>query len=410
MISLDIDFVRQQFPAFSEPSLEDFAHFENAGGSFACGQMIDSLHHYYRATKVQPNYCFEPSHTAGEEMERARIRMARWLNMEAKEVHFGASTSQNTYVLAQALRDYLQPGDEIIVTNQDHEANVGVWRRLEAAGIVIREWCIDPDSAELDGADLDKLLNERTRVVAFTHCSNIVGSMHPVIEWTEKIHAAGAIAIVDGVSYAGHGLPDVAALGVDIYLFSLYKVYGPHLGVMAMRSDINERLPNQAHFFNTHYPTARFTPAGPDHAQIASVNGVIDYFEMIYDHHFGAQEAPAVSKTNKVRALFQHAERRNLQPLLDFLSQHKKVKLIGKRVTKKRAPTVSFTVEGRDPQEISKAMAQRNIGIGNGHCYAYRLIEALGIPLDMGVVRTSLVHYTHQDEVERLIAALDEVI
>ena len=410
MINLDIDFVRKQFPAFSEPSLRGFAHFENAGGSFACGQMIDSLHHYYRASKVQPDYCFEPSHTAGEEMKRARKRMAQWLNVEEDEVHFGASTSQNTYVIAQALRQHLQPGDEIIVTNQDHEANVGVWRRLEDAGMVIREWRIDPDSAELDGAGLDRLLTKHTRVVAFTHCSNIVGSMHPVREWTDKIRVAGAMSIVDGVSYAGHGLPDLTALGADIYLFSLYKVYGPHLGVMAMRRDINQRLPNQGHFFNTRYPTSRFTPAGPDHAQIVSVNGVIDYFEKVYEHHFGAGETSAVDKTNKVRALFQHAERRNLQPLLDFLSQRKNVTLIGKNVTKNRAPTVSFTVERRDPQEIAKALAQRNIGIANGHCYAYRLIEALGIPLEMGVVRTSFVHYTRQQEVQRLLGALDEIL
>jgi cysteine desulfurase family protein (TIGR01976 family) len=410
MKQLDIDFVRRQFPAFSEPSLLDFAHFENAGGSYACGKMIGALHSYYRASKVQPNYCFEPSHTAGVRMEQARERMAAWLNLAADEVHFGASTSQNTYVLAQALRQYLEPGDEIIVTNQDHEANVGAWRRLADAGMVIREWCIDPHSAELDAADLEKLLNERTRAVAFTHCSNIVGSMHPVREWTDKIHAAGAIAIVDGVSYAGHGLPDVEALGADIYLFSLYKVYGPHLGVMAMRRPLNERLPNQGHFFNSSYPTARFTPAGPDHAQVVSVNGVIDYFEDVYTHHFGEQQTAAREKASAVRALFQHAERRNLQPLLDFLSPRRNVRLIGKNVTKDRAPTVSFTVRGRHPRDIAQALAQRDIGVGNGHCYAYRLIRALDIPLDEGVVRTSFVHYTHGQEVKRLCEALDEIL
>jgi selenocysteine lyase/cysteine desulfurase len=107
----------------------------------------------------------------------------------------------------------------------------------------------------LDPVDLDNLLNGRTRVVAFTHCSNIVGSVHPVREWTDRIHAVGAMAIVDGVSYAGHGLPDVDALGADIYLFSLYKVYGPHLGVMFMRKDLNEQLPNQGHFFNIDHAT-----------------------------------------------------------------------------------------------------------------------------------------------------------
>ena len=312
MTTLDINFIRKQFPAFSEPSLEGFTHFENAGGSFACEQMINSLHRYYRETKVQPYYGFAPSQEAGLQMDRARERMAEWLNVASDEVHFGPSTSQNTYVVAQALRQHLKPGDEVIVTNQDHEANIGVWRRLEAEGMVIREWQVDPETAELGPEGLDHLLNERTRVVAFTHCSNIVGSMNPVRDWTDKIHAAGALAIVDGVSYAGHGLPDVEALGADIYLFSLYKVYGPHLGVMVMRKALNNQLPNQGHFFNVDHATDRFTPAGPDHAQIASVNGVIDYFEAVYSHHYGSDEVAATKRTGRVRALFQHAERRNL--------------------------------------------------------------------------------------------------
>ncbi len=410
MTKLDINFIRQQFPAFSESSLEGFTHFENAGGTYACGQVVDLLNRYYRETKVQPYYGFEPSNSAGQQMDQARERMATWLNVVTDEVHFGPSTSQNTYVIAQALRQYLKPGDEIIVTNQDHEANVGAWRRLEAEGFVIREWQVDPETAELNPADLDKLLNDRTRVVAFTHCSNIVGSVHPVREWTDKIHAAGALAIVDGVSYAGHGLPDVDALGADIYLFSLYKVYGPHLGVMVMRTAVNEQLPYQGHFFNEDHPTDRFTPAGPDHAQIASVNGVIDYFEAVYSHHFGGDEVAATKKTSAVRALFQHAERRNLQPLLDFISNRQGVRLIGKAVTKHRAPTVSLTVEGRDPAEIAAELASQKIGIGNGNCYAYRIMEALGIPPDEGVVRLSLVHYTRAEEVSRLIEALDRTL
>ena len=409
-MKLDIDFVRKQFPAFSEPSLEGFAHFENAGGSYACGQMIDCLHRYYRETKVQPEYGFAPSHGAGEQMASARERMAAWLNLDTEEVHFGPSTSQNTFVIAQALRQYLEPGDEIIVTNQDHEANVGAWRRLEEEGMVIREWQVDPHSGELDPSDLDTLLNERTRVVAFTHCSNIVGSMHPVREWTDRIHALGAMAIVDGVSYAGHGLPDVEALGADIYLFSLYKVYGPHLGVMTIRKELNPRLPNQGHFFNSGHPTARFTPAGPDHAQIASVNGVLDYFEAVYSHHFDDGEVAAKQKTSRVRALFQHAEHRNLQSLLDFLKQHQDVRLVGKASTRHRAPTVAFTVDGRDPAEIAEQLAGHKIGVANGHCYAYRLIKALGIPSEQGVVRTSFVHYTREEEVSRLIETLDKIL
>jgi cysteine desulfurase family protein (TIGR01976 family) len=414
MNKLDIDFIRSQFPAFSEPSLQGFAHFENAGGSFACGAVIERLDHFYRETKLQPYYGFEPSNSAGQQMDQARERMAQWLNVDTDEVHFGPSTSINTYVVAQALRQSLKPGDELIVTNQDHEANIGVWRRLEADGIVIREWQVDPDTAELLGQDLDKLLNERTKVVAFTHCSNIVASVNPVREWCDKIHAAGAIAIVDGVSYAGHGLPDVQALGADIYLFSLYKVYGPHLGVMTMSKKLNEQLPSQGHFFNVDHAGARFTPAGPDHAQIAAVNGVIDYFEAVYEHHFAGQSddtaIDAVQKARAVSGLFQLAEHSNLEPLLKFLSNRPGVRLIGKASTEGRAPTVAFTVDNRQPADIAAQLAEQKIGIGNGNCYAYRLMQALDIPADQGVVRLSFVHYTNEAEMARLIEALDKII
>ena len=408
MIKLDIDFVRNQFPAFKEPSLAGFAHFENAGGSYACAQMIDALHHYYTATKVQPYYCFEPSIGAGQEMTRARERMGSWLNVSANEVHFSASTSQNSYVVAQALRDYLLPGDEIIVTNQDHEANIGVWRRLEAQGVVIREWQVNPQTAELEDAGLDTLLNEKTRVVAFTHCSNIVGSINPVRQWADKIHAVGALAFVDGVSYAGHGLPDIESLGADIYFFSLYKVYGPHLGVMVMRDALNKALPSQGHFFNIGSATSRFTPAGPDHAQIASVNGVIDYFEAIDSHHFSA--ADKSPKAQRVGTLLHSAEIENLKPLLDFLKQRAGIRLIGKLATDNRAPTVSFTVDGVDPAVIAEKLAEQHIGIANGNCYAYRLMEALDISPEQGVVRLSFVHYTSAQEVNRLIEALERLI
>ena len=290
MSTLNLDFIRAQFPAFTEPSLEGFAHFENAGGSFACRQTIDWLNRYYRQTKVQPYYAFAPSKLAGEQMDAARERMAAWLNVGSDELHFGPSSSQNTYVVAQALRQQLRPGDEVIVTDQDHEANVGAWSRLHADGAVIREWKIDPDSAELNLKDLEALLNSRTRMVAFTHCSNVVGSINPVREITDLVHRAGALAFVDGVAFSPHGLPDIEALGADLYCFSLYKVYGPHLGAMFMRRDLNASLPNQGHFFNAELPGKRFTPAGPDHAQIAAVNGVMDYMHAIADQHgFGGK-------------------------------------------------------------------------------------------------------------------------
>jgi len=409
MSTLDLEFVRSNFPAFSEASLQGWGFFENAGGSYACRQTIEWLNRYYRQTKVQPCYDFPASATAGNQMDVAKQRMAAWLNVDTEEVHFGPSTSQNTYVLAQALRQELIAGDEVVVTNQDHEANVGVWSRLEDDGIVVREWKVDPETAELHPVDLEVLLNERTRAVAFTHCSNLVASINPVREITDMVHQAGALAIVDGVSFCPHGLPDVRALGADIYLFSLYKVYGPHLGVMVISKELNSDLPYQGHFFNAHIPGARFTPAGPDHAQIASVNGVLDYMEAVYQHHHG-EDAPNEHKAAAVKTLFRRHETKLLQPLLDFLCGHPKVHLIGGKKAQDRAPTVAFTADGHRSTELASQLAGFKLGVGVGHFYAYRLIEALGIDTEEGALRTSFVHYTSQDEVSRLIAALDQLL
>lgn len=409
MNRLDLDFVRSQFPAFTEPSLEDFAHFENAGGSYACRQTIEWLNRYYRQTKVQPYYAFAPSKLAGEQMDAARERMAAWLNVGTDELHFGPSSSQNTYVIAQALRQQLRPGDEIIVTNQDHEANIGAWTRLHADGAVIREWKVDPVSAELDPRDLEALLNSRTRVVAFTHCSNVVGSINPVREITDLVHRAGALAFVDGVAFSPHGLPDVAALGADLYFFSLYKVYGPHLGAMFMRRELNTQLPPQGHFFNAEYPGKRFTPAGPDHAQIATVNGVMDYLHAIAERH-GSGGKPVPEQATAVRTLFRGHETALLQPLLDFLSRHPKVRLIGRASATDRAPTVAFTVNGSTSARLAERLAEAKLGVGVGNFYAYRLVKALGIDTDDGAVRVSFVHYTSKAEVDRMIQTLGSLL
>jgi cysteine desulfurase family protein (TIGR01976 family) len=402
---LDLDFVRAHFPAFRESSLRGFAHFENAGGSYACRQVVERLERFYRETGVQPYYPSAPSRRGGELMDEARARLARWLGVEAEELHFGPSTSANTYVLAQALRQRLEAGDEVIVTNQDHEANVGAWARLAEAGIVVREWQVDPSSGELRRHDLETLLSRRTRAVAFTHCSNVVGSVHPVRELADLVHEAGAWVIVDGVAFCPHGLPDLAELGADVYLFSLYKVYGPHLGVFHMRPDLNAELPNQGHFFNADKPLARFTPAGPDHPQIAATAGVADYLDAVAVHH-GLGETGMSERRAGVRQLFRQHEARILQPLLDFLTAHPRVRLIGSAVAAERAPTVAFTVEGSRPHDLAARLAESGLGLGAGHFYAYRLIQALGIDVAQGVLRASLVHYTSEPEVARLIQAL----
>ncbi len=406
MKTLDLSFVRQQFPAFSEPSLAGQSFFENAGGSYASKQTIDLLTNYYCKTKVQPYYAYAASRTAGEAMDASYTSFAEYLNVSSDEVFFGPSTSQNTYALAQAMRGYLQAGDEIIVTNQDHEANSGAWRRLAEYGMVIKEWKVNPETASLETPALQALLTEKTKLVAFPHCSNIVGEINPVKEWAKLAHNVGAIVVCDGVSYAGHGFPDISELGVDIYVFSLYKTYGPHQGAFVVRSNTMSKLKNQSHFFNDGEVHKRLVPAGPDHAQVAAAKGVTDYFDAVYAHHYGDNSS---EKSHLVHDLFRSAETARLEPLLSYLNNHPNYKLIGPKTTQNRAPTLAILPKNHIPEALVTELSKHGIMCAWGHFYAYRVVEALGIDVNTGVLRLSFVHYTSDEDVQKLIEALDKV-
>ena len=186
MTQLDSKFIRSQFPAFEEPSLNGWGFFENAGGSYTCRQVISRLTDYYIKTKVQPYYNYPTSQKAGAAMDESYTRLAAYLNVSEDEIQFGPSTTQNLYVLAQAFRELWTEGDEIILSNQDHEANAGFWRRLEKTGIVIKEWRVDPETGMLNPNDLDAMLSSKTKLLAFPHCSNIIGHVNPVAEIVSK--------------------------------------------------------------------------------------------------------------------------------------------------------------------------------------------------------------------------------
>jgi selenocysteine lyase/cysteine desulfurase len=403
-MKLDVDFVRAQFPAFSEPSLQGQAFFENAGGSYACGPVIDRLTRFYRQRKVQPYAPYEASRLGGAEMDEARMRLAAMLGVDTDELSFGPSTTQNTYVLAQAFRQWMQPGEAIVVTNQDHEANTGPWRRLAESGIEVREWKIDPETGHLDPAALEDLLDEKVRLVCFPHCSNVVGAVNPVTEITAMAHAAGAFVCVDGVSYAPHGFPNVGELGPDIYLFSSYKTYGPHQGIMVIRRALGEALPNQGHYFNAGSLYKRFTPAGPDHAQIAACAGMADYVDALAAHHGVAGDAAA--RAAGVHDMMRAHEVALLQPLLDYLSSKNSVRLLGPSQAAQRAPTVA--VDLAEPGgDVATRLAAHGIMAGGGDFYAVRALKAMGADPDKGVLRLSFVHYTAKAEIDQLITALD---
>ena len=406
-MTLDIEFVRAQFPAFSDPALKDLAFFESAGGSFPCRQVIERLERFYRQRKVQPYWDFAPSTLAGDEMDEARARLSAMLGVGEDELSFGPSTTQNTYVLSQAFRQWLEPGDAIVVTDQDHEANSGPWRRLAESGVEVREWRIDPDTGHLDPEALKPLL-PGARLVCFPHCSNVVGEINDAAAITALAHSAGASVCVDGVSYAPHGLPDVGALGADIYLFSAYKTYGPHQGIMVIRRDLAEALPNQGHHFNAGSPTKRFTPAGPDHAQIAACAGIADYIDLLADR-LGMGDAVPAKRAAAVHDAMRAREAALLAPLLGALRNRNSVRLIGPDDPVLRAPTVALDL-GRPAAPVARALAARGIGCGGDTFYALRPLRAMGVDAEAGVLRLSFTHYTSEAEVDRLIQALDHVL
>ena len=340
-------------------------------------------------------------------MDASRADLARYLGVSSDEVHFGPSTSQNTYVLAQAFGKLLEPGDEVIVTDQDHEANTGVWRRLQSQGMVIKDWRVNPANGALDIAGLDKLLTKRTRLLAFPHASNVVAHINPVAQICAKARAAGVTTVVDGVSWAPHGLPDVRELGADIYLFSLYKTYGTHQGLMVARRPVVERLGNEGHYFNASQPAKRLVPAGPDHAQIAAARGIAEYFDAL-DRHHGGKDAAGAPK--RVRDLLRVAEMPLLSALLEYLKDRKGLRVLGPTNPHERAATVAFAPDSIDPSAVIQRLAERGFMAGNGNFYAVRVLEAMGVDPRRGAVRLSFVHYNSMQEIIRLIGALDEIL
>ena len=408
-MTLDLDFVRSQYPVFQNPETAQWAFFENAGGSYVPYQVIDRLNHFFKYTKVQPYGLFDSSVAAGEAMEEAYGCIAELLNTDPDQLTFGPSTTMNFYILAQAFRPSLKPGDEIIVTNQDHEANIGCWRGLSEFGVALKEWQIDPQSGELNIEDLKNLISNRTRLVCFTLCSNIVGTMNDVSAINAIIHDAGALSIADGVSFAPHQLVDIEKLGVDIYMFSTYKTFGTHIGVMWGKKEILVELQSQGHYFNSDKPHYRLNPAGPLHAEIAALAGIGEYFDTLYEKHFTDSNLSRHERGTKLFDMFAEHEARLANQLLDALQEMPGVRIIGQHqaAVGRRAATISFIPLDKTPSEIVKRLAENRIALRNGHFYARRCVEALGPEdPDEGVIRVSLVHYNTEEEVERLIEGL----
>jgi selenocysteine lyase/cysteine desulfurase len=409
--AFDVDFARAQFPAFASGLPAAWAHFDNAGGTYTCGAVLDRLTQFYRNNKVQPYGANALAAAAGEQMDEGRRTMAELLGVPMETLTLGPSTTQNINTLCIAAAAFVGRGDEIVVSEQDHEANIGGWERLaRLTGATLRIWPADPESGELDLADLEKTLSRRTRVVSVTHSSNIIGTVNPIGDVVRLARGAGARVVVDGVSYAPHQWPDIASYGVDAYCFSTYKTFATHLGVMYVSPDFMEQLTPQCHYFNAHKPWARLDAAGPDHASIAALAGLGEYFRILHRHHFGPSDKPLNAMALEVLGLMHRHEAALAEMLLDTL-RRLPVRVIGRADMNGREANVSFVSAAHSSASLAAALARKGIATKHSHFYAYRLIEKLGIadPAD-GVLRLSFAHYNTQDETRRLIDALTHAL
>jgi cysteine desulfurase family protein (TIGR01976 family) len=409
MTMLDTAFVRQQFP----PLADGWVFVENAGGTYVPRQVIDRTHDYMSQTQVQPNWNFASSKLATERITRGKHLMAEFINADHDEIVLGPSTTMHVYLMAQALRPLFTAGDEIIVTEQDHEANIGAWRRLEEFGLTIREWPVDRTTGALQYEALDKLLSPRTRLVAFTHCSNVASIVHDVPALVKKIHAVGALAFVDGTAFAPHFPVDVKALDCDFYVFSLYKVCGPHQSVLYGKREALKQARNLNHHFipddNIAY---KLLPGGPNHEFAAGCVGIADYFDALHAHHRLEPANSFHARLQRVYQLIIAHEVRLAERVETFLKSRPGLRIVGRvpSADGRLAPVIAFHVPGRSSAEIVARLNAERIAIGHSDFWAARLIKALGLTAEDGVVRIGLAHYNDDQDVERLIAALDRAL
>ncbi|MFE4108275.1 cysteine desulfurase-like protein [Almyronema epifaneia] len=404
---LNLELVRSAFPSLGS----DWIFLDNAGGSQIAQPVIDRLNDYLLTSNVQLGASYAVSQQASQRLAQANQAAATFINAaDPSEVVMGPSTSLLLRILAYCLGQTLQPGDEIIVTNCDHEANITPWLDLQRQGIVVKFWSICPQTLTLPLNDLAELLTNKTRLVALTHASNVLGTLNPIRQIADWVHSCGALICVDGVGYAPHRLIDVQALDVDFYVFSYYKVYGPHHALLYGKREHLLPLPSFNHSFIT--PDSlpyKLQPGGANYELSYSTLGILDYLEQLVD-----QPETLTPRDRWVQAfdrISRHEEALSRR-LLDFLTSQPNVSVIGETTPDRqiRVPTVAFTVANTDSATLPPQLDKHQIGIRYGDFYAKRLINALGLADQNGVVRVSLVHYNTLAECDRLIAHLEPLL
>ena len=398
--------IRAEFPGLQS----DMVFMDNAGGSQTLRRVVDRIGDFLLNSNVQLGASYATSVKAGERVAESRVRAATFVNAaRPEEVVMGGSSTALLRTLVQGLAHLFAPGDEIVVTNMDHEANIGAWLDLAERGVQIRFWNVNQDSLQLEIADLQAVLTARTRMVALTYASNVLGGITPVQEAVRLAHAVGAMVCVDGVGYALHRAVDVQALDVDFYVFSYYKVFGPHYAMLYGKYEHLLRMANLNHsFLAADDIPYKLQPGNQNYELGWGATAINDYLGDLGASlgEVGDERARIVSAYAGIAAHEAELSGR----LLSYLRGRNAVTILGDPTPdpERRVSTISFVVRDMPSEDVVRAVDRHGIGIRFGDFYAKRLIDALGLLQQGGVVRASMAHYNTLDEVDRLIRALDE--
>ncbi len=396
--------VRACFPSLAS----GFAFLDNAGGSQVPATVIEATSHYFRTSYAQTGASYPASLGTKQTIDGAHALVAELMNAGALGgVVLGASSTALVHALANAFGDALPPGDEIIVAATNHEGNATPWDRQECRRLRIIPWPVNPESLECELETLRGLLSPRTRVVTFPHVSNILGKIVDVAAICDLVRAAGAVSVVDGVAFAPHRAIDVQALGCDFYFYSTYKVFGPHLGAMFGRHAAWAPLtgPNHGFIPKDYFPT-KWEPGSVSHEGCAGLLGLRDYLAVLAGETYAGRRT-----VERAFATIADLEHEPHERLYAYLASKPGVRIVGPGAFGPDAVgTLSFTHATRSSAAIAEFVNQRGSGIKHGNFYSVRLLRALGVDLEDGVTRVSLVHYNSVEEIERLIAVFEEIL
>ena len=411
--TIDLTWVRSQFPSLAQTVNGNPTVFlDGPGGTQVPQRVIDAISDYLATSNANTCGAYATSRRTNAVIDDARAAMADFLGCDPDEIVFGPNMTTLTYAMSRAIGHALGPGNEIVLTHLDHDANISPWRALEETGATVRFAEINQEDCTLDMNDLAQKINGQTRVVAVGYASNAVGSINPVKEIVQLAHDHGALAYIDAVHYAPHGPIDVRALDCDFLVCSTYKFFGPHMGVLYGKREHLKRLQPYKVRANTEAVPNRWEWGTLNHECIAGITGCVDYLADL-----GRRVDPSAS-TRRAALLaaydaIQKHERNLAKKLIRGLAALPGLTIFGitdLRRFDQRCPTIAVRIAGYTPLELATALGERGFFTWDGNYYALNLTERLDLEKDGGFLRIGLVHYNTSGEVDRLIKALQEIV